>query len=146
MDETPERLIFNANRTGAALPKGGRSVAIPSDDPVVELVLDTGGTHGAVASKVERQVQKLRQLAPSAQAADLFGASLDWAYRCYKVERPKNDGVFRDYLCLFNVLVALEWQPDQAYLEQLKTAFIRASDFLFDVTDGWMDAVLSCSK
>ena len=55
MDETPERLIFNANRAGAALPKGGRSAAIPSDDPVVELVLDTGGAHGAVASKVARQ-------------------------------------------------------------------------------------------
>jgi hypothetical protein len=136
MDETPERLIFNANRTGAALPKGGRSVAIPSDDPVVELVLDTGGS--PVALKVDRQAHKLSHMATGAQASNPFGTSLDWAHRCYKVERPKNDGVFRDYLYLFNVLVALEWRPDQAYLEQLKTAFIRASDFLFDVTDGWM--------
>jgi hypothetical protein len=138
MDETPERLIFNANRAGAALPKGGRAVAIPSEDPVVELVLDTGGAQGAGASKVERQARKLRGLAAVAPDGGPFGRSIDWAYRCYKVERPKNDGVFRDYLYLFNVLVALEWQPDRAYLEQLKTAFIRASDFLFDVTDGWM--------
>ncbi|HEU5101754.1 MAG TPA: hypothetical protein VFU22_22190 [Roseiflexaceae bacterium] len=135
MDEAPERLIFNANRPGAALPKGGQLVAIPSDDPVVELVLDTGGAPG---SKVDRQARKLRSMAAGAQPTDPFGPALDWSYRCYKVERPQNDGVFRDYLYLFNVLVALEWQPDQAYLEQLKTAFRRASDFLFDVTDGWM--------
>jgi hypothetical protein len=41
-------------------------------------------------------------------------------------------------LCLFNVLVALEWLPDQAYLRQLEWAFRRASDFLYDVTDGTM--------
>ncbi|MEO7909111.1 MAG: hypothetical protein ABIV47_05620 [Roseiflexaceae bacterium] len=138
MQETPERLIFNANRENAALPKGRPAVMVASDDPVVELVLDTGGTHGAVASKVERQARKLHHMTNDAQSDAPFGASLDWAHRCYKVARPKNDGVFRDYLYLFNVLVALEWQPDQAYLEQLKTAFRRASDFLFDVTDGWM--------
>lgn len=41
-------------------------------------------------------------------------------------------------LCLFNVLVALEWQPDERYLNQLEWAFRRASDFLYDVTDGAM--------
>lgn len=41
-------------------------------------------------------------------------------------------------LCLFNVLVALEWLPDQAYLRQLEWAFRRVSDFLYDVTDGLM--------
>jgi hypothetical protein len=41
-------------------------------------------------------------------------------------------------LCLFNVLVALEWLPDQAYMRQLEWAFRRASDFLYDVTDGMM--------
>jgi hypothetical protein len=136
MEGTPERLIFNANRANTALPKGRTAVAIPSDDPVVELVLDTDGS--PVASKVSQQARKLRHMANDAQPTEPFGSSLDWAYRCYKVERPKNDGVFRDYLYLFNVLVALEWRPDQAYLEQLKTAFRRASDFLFDVTDGWM--------
>lgn len=41
-------------------------------------------------------------------------------------------------LYLFNVLVALEWIPDEGYLEQLTWAFRRASDFLYDVTDGCM--------
>jgi hypothetical protein len=41
-------------------------------------------------------------------------------------------------LCLFNVLVALEWHPDERYLNQLEWAFRRASDFLYDITDGAM--------
>ncbi len=41
-------------------------------------------------------------------------------------------------LVLFNVLVALEWEPDDEYLRQLRWAFRRASDFLYDVTDGRM--------
>jgi hypothetical protein len=138
MDATPERLILNTNRVSAALPKERRAISISSDDPVIELVLDREGPHGARALKVERQAQKLRHVVAGAQAASPFGPSLDWSYRCYKLARPKSRKLFRDYLYLFNVLVALEWQPDQAYLESLKTAFTRASDFLFDVTDGWM--------
>jgi len=41
-------------------------------------------------------------------------------------------------LCLFNVIVALEWYPDADYVQQLQWAFRRASDFLYDVTDGYM--------
>jgi hypothetical protein len=41
-------------------------------------------------------------------------------------------------LYLFNVIVALEWQPDAEYLRQMEWAFRRASDFLYDVTDGRM--------
>ena len=137
MADNPERLIFNANRAGAAPPRSKGAILIPSDDPLVELVLDTRAG-GVEAPKVERQAHKLRQLAHGAQGENPFGPALDWSYRCYKVVQPKNDGMFQEYLYLFNVLVALEWQPDQAYLEQLKTAFRRASDFLFDVSDGWM--------
>src|SRR5262249_55091972 len=52
------------------------------------------------------------------------------------VERPPTPEDAR--LCLFNVLVALEWNPDQAYMRQLEWAFRRASDFLYDATDGTM--------
>ncbi len=44
----------------------------------------------------------------------------------------------RRLLCLFNVLVALEWRPNPAYLRQLQWSFRQASDFLYDVTDGYM--------
>lgn len=40
-------------------------------------------------------------------------------------------------LCLFNLIVALEWQPSRRYLDQLSGAFERASQFLYDVTDGF---------
>ncbi len=41
-------------------------------------------------------------------------------------------------LCLFNVLVALEWVPSARFLSELRDAFDRAADLLFDVTDGLM--------
>ncbi|MCG8347918.1 MAG: hypothetical protein MI924_09085, partial [Chloroflexales bacterium] len=41
-------------------------------------------------------------------------------------------------IILFDVLVAFEWQPDATYLLRLAWAFRRASDFLYDVTDGTM--------
>ena len=41
-------------------------------------------------------------------------------------------------LCLFSLIVALEWAPSTTYLRQLEWAFRRASDFLYDVTDGRM--------
>jgi len=40
-------------------------------------------------------------------------------------------------LCLFNVLVALEWYPSKQYLRRLEWAFRHASNFLYDVTDGY---------
>lgn len=40
-------------------------------------------------------------------------------------------------LCLFNLIVALEWQPSRRYRDQLSSAFERASEFLYDVSDGF---------
>jgi hypothetical protein len=51
---------------------------------------------------------------------------------------PIGAGEDQPRICLFNVIVALEWYPDAAYLQQLARAFQRASDFLYDVTDGYM--------
>ena len=42
------------------------------------------------------------------------------------------------HLYLFNVIVALEWTPNEQYLRQLRWGFKRASDFLYDATDGTM--------
>lgn len=41
-------------------------------------------------------------------------------------------------IVLFNLLVALEWLPDRSFVRRLEWAFRRASDFLYDVTDGLM--------
>jgi hypothetical protein len=44
----------------------------------------------------------------------------------------------RRYLCLFNIIVALEWEPTESQFARLKWAFRRGSDFLYDVTEGTM--------
>ncbi|MGQ9927844.1 MAG: hypothetical protein ACUVS4_13360 [Chloroflexaceae bacterium] len=46
--------------------------------------------------------------------------------------------LFRSVLYLFNVIVALEWQPSAATCQQIRVAMRRASDFLYDVTNGYM--------
>ncbi len=46
--------------------------------------------------------------------------------------------LFRSVLYLFNVIVALEWQPSAATYQQIRVAMRRASDFLYDVTNGYM--------
>ncbi len=41
-------------------------------------------------------------------------------------------------LILFNIVVSVEWNADEAYLATIENAFRQASDFLYDVTDGQM--------
>src|SRR6266511_3036441 len=67
------------------------------------------------------------------QFEDLFA----WKYHRYKVHSASTtDSPFHDYV--FNVIVAIEWQPSRRYMLQLRSTFEHASDFLFDVTDGAM--------
>jgi hypothetical protein len=104
-------------------------------------------------------------LGPSAAAQALFGdADLGWAYRVFdwadwggaegpdapppgcltaeeraaQLDAAQGEPAPRRRILLFNVIVALEWAPDRAYLLQLQWAFRRASDFLYDATDGLM--------
>jgi hypothetical protein len=106
MEETPERLIFNANRSGAALPKGGRSFAIPSEDPVVELALDTGGNPTAL--KVERQARKLRHMTASSLSVTTYlvppiTVVLSWVFLA---ETPPAVAYVGGAMCLVGVAVA----------------------------------------
>jgi hypothetical protein len=41
-----------------------------------------------------------------------------------------------DPLILFNILVSVEWDADEGYLNTVASAFDHASDYLYDVTDG----------
>lgn len=80
-----------------------------------------------------------------------------WAYRVYHTNvTVHNDGmVVPDYtvkspglqiltttmtntLLLFNIVVSVEWDADDGYLAMLKDAFQKASDYLYDVSDGQM--------
>ncbi|UCC50264.1 MAG: hypothetical protein JSV68_14260 [Anaerolineaceae bacterium] len=80
----------------------------------------------------------------------------EWAYRTYVTSlnlssnglpRPDRTGqpgeqrvtVHRDdALVLFNIVVSIEWDADKGYLHMVEDAFRKASDMLYDVTDGQM--------
>lgn len=141
----------------------GLSGTAYTDTPVMSLepLADVFERHPA-----QNSVLRSLALALTGQAA-IFGPALDWACRPYIVHRQLRspnkartigvrpaqpvvaqqrvlqidaaDGLEKSgILYLFNVLVAVEWTPDAAYLAQLEWAFRRASDFLYDVTDGCM--------
>jgi hypothetical protein len=146
MEGVPQRLLFNATRLDGS---DDQVISIPSADLPVELHLDPQGILDSVqanggATRVAKQVRRLGDLQVTTLTPDPFGLALDWAYRSYQVIVPKgasepgDDWPFRKYLYLFNVLVSLEWSPSKQQLQRLEWAFRRASDFLFDVTDGWM--------
>lgn len=48
------------------------------------------------------------------------------------------DPIFRECLYLFNVVIALEWEPSVTSYQQIRLAGQSASNFLYDVTDGQM--------
>lgn len=82
------------------------------------------------------------------------GAHNGWAYRSYTSNIAVNqDGsvtiadrarpqIFTtaktNPLILFNILVSVEWDADAAYLTMLEDALRKASDYLYDVSDGQM--------
>ncbi len=142
MNEAKPRLIFNARPAESTDSADPAALRIPPDDPIVELQLADDGPDGpAEVKKVPRQRDQI-QLDDSfvAREPNPFGAAIDWAYRCYDVIRPEpTDGqLVQRSIYLFNVLVALEWHPDEEYMALLESAFHRASDLLFDISDGWM--------
>jgi hypothetical protein len=106
---------------------------------------------GALASPLLNPEQKFKRRRRPSEDAILeqasgdpqFGSLFDWSFRRFQLNasavsevslssKPQTD------LALFNVIVALEWTPDQAYRDMLKRAFEQASDLLYDVTDGYM--------
>ena len=48
-----------------------------------------------------------------------------------------------DPLILFNIVVSIEWDADEVYLASIEDAFIKASDYLYDISDGQMAFVKS---
>jgi hypothetical protein len=145
MDEATHRLIFNSTlekqvaATSAGTPQ---ALYIPPDDPVVQLdlAMDAAGVP-VETKKVKRQRDQIPPVESFvAREPNPFGEAIDWAFRCYDVTLPDGQAgqVFQSSIYLFNVLVALEWHPDDEYMAQLESAFHRASDLLFDITDGWM--------
>lgn len=104
----------------------------PDPDPKFERRNDAQLTRLALSDK-PRLMARLKS--DESPFEDLFG----WKYHRYKVHSPSTtDSPFPGYVFLFNIIVAMEWQPSRRYMLQLRSAFEHASDFLFDVTDGAM--------
>jgi hypothetical protein len=130
--------LFNDSRQAA-----DHRIIIPPRDPIISLSLleeDTITRHGRQLGKIKEAREKHAGITVDDQ---IFGDSLDWACHCYKVidgaAAPAGaEPIIQEHVYLFNIIVALEWQPSERYLRQLKAAFRRASDFLYDVTDGYM--------
>jgi hypothetical protein len=64
---------------------------------------------------------------------------------CYTIDQRAQDirclngeEAFREVLFLFNVIIALEWNPDRFTFQQIRLSAMKASDFLYDVTNGYM--------
>lgn len=49
-----------------------------------------------------------------------------------------SSGQSHHFCCLFNLIIACEWNPGYYELEQLRSAFDEAASLLFDATDGHM--------
>jgi hypothetical protein len=102
---------------------------------------DENATDNERASDTDRHLAKMFGVSPQASES-----SLKWAYRCYSVDphgsvRPSTSASgrrFQDHIYLFNVLIGLECEPIQRDLRLFARAARNASNFLFDVTDGWM--------
>lgn len=94
------------------------------------------------SQRVGRQLENIIKARPTvntfAQATDraIDSEALGQAFRKFDRKDKGQDQERR--VCLFNLIVALEWQPSPAYIQTLKEAFTQASGLLFDVTDGFM--------
>ena len=154
MRSSSKRIIFNADppERMTAGNKRSHDVAndqltyIPSGLPIVPLeLLEEVPRNPRQHARITEFLARQRQVAED----PAFGPLLGWAYRCYKVgaiHRSRtndaaaaiDDRIFQEHIYLFNVIVALEWYPSRPYLRQLEWAFRRGSNFLYDVTDGYM--------
>ncbi|MCP4288512.1 MAG: VCBS repeat-containing protein [Gammaproteobacteria bacterium] len=96
-------------------------------------------------------------LAPQAEQPTNREAHAGWAYRTYLTNLTLDDNgepqpfvinqtsgeqrlvVRQDTpLVLFNLLVSIEWDADEAYIDEISEAMESASNYLYDLTDGQM--------
>jgi len=102
------------------------------DDLKAELhELDSNNTQrlGRQMDAINRALPAINAIAQATGPA-INGEALGQAFRKYAGNKQR--------VCLFNIIVALEWRPSATYLQTLKDAFTLASSLLFDVTDGYM--------
>ncbi|MCL6432257.1 MAG: hypothetical protein K6V36_15585, partial [Anaerolineae bacterium] len=106
----------------------------------------------------DQLVARLRVMErPAVKGSHEGGSSQNWAYRVYitsldvpsageptpwVVSDPRTTQVLTikkgNALIGFNIVASVEWDANSQYLEELKQAFQRASEYLYDATDGQM--------
>lgn len=120
-------------RNSAQLERLG-ATTLPIDDPLF------GNSLGwAFRGYIVHRLQESADDAINMPAGSTPPQSVDQETRRRQMEKPRS--AERDKgqrICLFNLLVALEWNPSRRYRRRLEWAFQRASDFLYDVSDGSM--------
>jgi hypothetical protein len=100
--------------------------------------------------------ETLSALWPLAERPTGRGVHDSWTYRTYLTNLTLDaDGVIHPFivsgpgeqrlvvhqdnpLILFNIVVSVEWNADEEYLKTIENAFVEASAYLYDVTDGQM--------
>src|SRR5215211_490999 len=108
--------------------KGGADVT----SVLEELDRDNNQRLGRQLGNIKKKLPTINAIAQGTGSAIDSGA-LRRAFRKYRRTDQEKVNV-----CLFDIVVSLEWSPSPAYLMSLKEAFTRASGLLFDVTDGYM--------
>jgi len=109
-----------------------------------------GQTQGAVLDSLlidtevvfNRILQPPQAIIANSPVDTLFGNLFAWSFRQFQLDQSVLKGASvsnaQSDLALFNVIIALEWTPNNAFLQVLNRAFTRASDLLYDITDGYM--------
>jgi hypothetical protein len=110
-----KQLVFRDRQTFEALPiQPVRGTDQPRHDRQKQLI--------------DQLSKKFPSLAPTSPSGST--SLLNRAFREYDYDNRR--------IGLFNIIVALEWVPDEQDLQSLKATFTQASDMLYDVTDGYM--------
>ena len=151
-------LITLKEETAAGRPVSGAEVVAYRG--AITVAQGTTNAHGQVVFddlQAEDSIlaRSLQHEQPSAKAQHHSGAEPDWSYRVYLTDldiRPNGyvsrtvvgqpgqqltTTVKRDNaLVLFNLVASTEWNASEDELNFLRDEMIKASDFLYDVTDG----------
>jgi hypothetical protein len=96
-----------------------------------------------------RRESRLQPVPTTAEPSSdgLFDGLLDWSFCQFSLNdktlpsalaTAQVASLLNHDILLFNVIVAIEWPADMAFLDGLRKAFERASNILYDVTDGYM--------
>ncbi len=121
----------------------GKDVALPVELTEVTATAKAGHACGA---RSDAQRDLLKEVVSSDGGASLFDLGYcEQLYRAYQIGLPdalstkdREQFAASERLILFNVVVGLEWQPTKQDFQQLKDTLRKASNFLYDVTNGYM--------